>query len=91
MIIQGKGGHASRPDKSIDPVTIAAQLINGINQFVSRKVSPSDRVVISITRMQGSNAHNIIPDVVTIGGSVCTFNTELRKRILIRLKTIQKD
>ncbi len=81
VVIQGKGGHASRPQNTIDPVAIAVQLINGINQFISRKVDPAKRVVLSVTKIQGSEAHNIIPDSVTFGGSVRTFDPKIRKQI----------
>ncbi|MBE1553926.1 M20 metallopeptidase family protein [Sporosarcina limicola] len=81
VTIQGKGGHAAKPHKCIDPVAIVAQLINGINQFISRKVDASDRVILSITKMQGGTAHNIIPEFATFGGTVRTFNPEVRKQI----------
>lgn len=81
VLIKGKGGHASRPQEAIDPVAIAVQLINSINQFISRKVNPAQRVVLSVTQIQGSNAHNIIPDTVSFGGSIRTFDPEVRKQI----------
>lgn len=81
VVIQGKGGHASAPQDTIDPVAIAVQLINGINQFISRKVNPAQPVVLSVTKIQGSQAHNIIPDSVTFGGSVRTFDPKIRKQI----------
>ena len=81
VIIQGKGGHASRPQASIDPVAIAVQAINGINQFISRKVNPAERVVISVTKIQGSDAYNIIPDTASFGGSVRTFDPKVREQI----------
>lgn len=81
VIIQGKGGHASRPQDTIDPVAITAQAINGINQFISRKVNPAQRAVISITKIQGSDAHNIIPDKASFGGCVRTFDPNLRNQI----------
>nr|WP_307473748.1 amidohydrolase [Cytobacillus purgationiresistens] len=90
VLIQGKGGHASRPHDTIDPVAIAVQLINGINQFISRKVDSSQRVVLSVTKIQGSDAHNIIPDSVTFGGSIRTFDPEIRKQIPIWIEKYVK-
>jgi amidohydrolase len=81
ITITGKGGHGSQPFTSIDPIAIGAQLVNGINQIISRKVDATQRAVISVTQFHGGTAHNIIPERVTIGGTVRTFDSEVRKQI----------
>ncbi|WP_135556085.1 M20 metallopeptidase family protein [Paenibacillus cymbidii] len=81
IVIQGQGGHASTPHQCKDPVAVAAQLITGINHIVSRKIDSAARAVISVTQMQGSDAPNIIPDKASIGGTVRTFDPDIREQI----------
>ncbi|MEH7275233.1 M20 metallopeptidase family protein [Neobacillus vireti] len=90
IIIQGKGGHGSSPHMSIDPITIGTQLVNGINQLISRKVDAGQRAVISVTQFHGGSAHNIIPDKVSIGGTVRTFDSKIRKQIPIWIEQLTK-
>lgn len=81
ITIKGKGGHSSMPHVTNDPIATAAQLIGGINHFVSRRIDAADSSVISITKMEGGTAHNIIPETAKIGGSVRTVNPEVREQI----------
>lgn len=81
IVIQGKGGHGSAPNETVDPIAIGVQLVNGINQLISRKVDASQRAVISVTQFHGGTANNIIPDRVTLGGTVRMFDPEIRKQI----------
>ena len=81
LVIQGRGGHGSEPNATVDPIAIGVQVVNGINQLISRKVDASQRAVISVTQFHGGTANNIIPDRVTIGGTVRLFDPELRKQI----------
>ncbi|MGE7608040.1 M20 metallopeptidase family protein [Peribacillus frigoritolerans] len=90
ILLQGKGGHGSEPNATIDPIAIGVQLVNGINQIISRKVDASHRAVISVTQFHGGTANNIIPDRVTIGGTVRTLDPEIRKQIPIWLEKLTK-
>ncbi|EKN67641.1 peptidase M20D family protein [Neobacillus bataviensis LMG 21833] len=88
--IQGKGGHGSSPNATVDPIAIGTQIVNGINQIISRKVDASKRAVISVTKFHGGTANNIIPDRVTLGGTVRTFDPEIRSQIPIWIEQITK-
>ncbi|WP_066062047.1 amidohydrolase [Neobacillus soli] len=90
IVIQGRGGHGSEPEAAVDPIAIGAQIVNGINQIISRKVDASKRAVISVTKFQGGTANNIIPDRVTFGGTVRTFDPEIRSQIPIWIEKITK-
>ena len=90
IVIQGRGGHGSAPEATIDPIAIGVQVINGINQIISRKVEASKRAVISVTQFHGGTANNVIPDRVTIGGTVRTFDPEVRKQIPVWIEKITK-
>lgn len=90
IVIQGKGGHGSTPKDTVDPIAIGAQIVNSINQIISRKVDASQRAVISVTKFNGGTANNIIPDRVTLGGTVRTFDPEIRSQIPIWIEKIIK-
>ncbi|MFC2947041.1 amidohydrolase [Virgibacillus sediminis] len=81
LVIQGRGGHASQPENSIDPVVIGAQVIEKFQTIVSRMSSPLDSIVISTTKFQAGSATNIIPDKARLGGSVRTINDQTRELV----------
>ena len=78
IIIKGRGGHAAIPDLTIDPVVIAAQIINAIQTIISRVTSPIDKAVISVTKVNAGTAYNVIGDEVYMGGTVRTFKKDTR-------------
>ena len=90
LTVRGRGGHAAMPHLSLDPVVVAAQIISGLQTVASRSVSPIDSVVVSICSMQTSQvgAFNIIPDAVTLMGTVRTFRAETRDLAERRVKEI---
>ncbi|WP_081799405.1 M20 metallopeptidase family protein [Neobacillus jeddahensis] len=90
IVIQGRGGHGSAPNETVDPIAIGVQLVNGINQLISRKVDASQRAVISVTQFHGGTANNVIPDRVTIGGTVRMFDPEIRKQIPVWIEKLTK-
>ena len=79
LVVEGRGGHAAVPHKSIDPVLIAAPVVVALQNVVSRETDPNERVVVSVTRISGGPADNIIPEAVELGGTVRTFNPEARE------------
>lgn len=83
--INGKGGHAAIPQQSIDPILAASGAIISLQHLVSREADPLDSQVVTIAKIQGGNAFNVIPDHVTIGGTFRAFSKEsfnqLRQRI----------
>lgn len=80
ITVTGKQTHASRPWSGVDPITISAQIILGIQTVASRQVdilgSPS---VVSIGTIQGGERNNIIPDEVVMTGTIRTYDPEIRQ------------
>ncbi len=79
--IVGRGGHAATPEKTIDPITIASQVVISFNSIISRKISPLDSVVLSIGKIEGGNRKNIIPDEVFLEGTMRTLDENTRNRL----------
>ena len=90
IIVKGKGGHAAIPDLSIDPVIIAAQIINSIQTIISRVTSPVDKALISVTKVNAGSAYNVIADEIFLGGTVRTFKNETRNLIKERLESTSR-
>lgn len=87
ITIQAKGGHASQPHESIDPVMIGSELVNAFQTIVSRNVPPTETAVVSNTYFEAGNskALNVIPDFCKLGGSVRTFSQEVTALINKRM------
>lgn len=83
--ITGKGGHAALPHKAINPVVIAADVVDKLGTIVK---SISGRAVLSVTCLHAGNAYNIIPDTAVIKGTVRTFDTRLSQDISKEMKRI---
>ena len=78
----GKGGHAAMPELCIDPILMAAQFLVSVQQLVSRNASPKIPSVLSFGKIHGNGATNIIPDAVTIEGTLRTLDEAWRKKAL---------
>ena len=78
IIVKGKGGHAAIPQLAIDPVVIASQIVLAVQTIISRSTDPVDKALISITKINGGTAYNVIDDSVKLGGTIRTFKPETR-------------
>src|ERR1700761_3389435 len=86
--IEGHGGHAARPHKCIDSVLVGTQLINALQQIVSRNVDPLDSAVISICEFHAGNARNVIPQTAELRGTVRTLTREVKDLIEKRVHEV---
>lgn len=85
ITITGVGGHAAIPQQCIDPVVIASSLIQNIQTIVSRNLNPLKTAVISVTKVHGGDAYNVIPNEVTLSGGIRYFDKEIGATINQRL------
>ncbi len=91
ITIQGKGGHASTPNSSVDPVAIGAQVISSLQHIVSRNADPLEKLVVSVTNFHGgTGAYNVIPDRAQLSGSVRSFAPEMRELAVTGMERIIK-
>ena len=87
ITVKGVQTHGSRPWQGVDPITAAAQIINGVNTIVSRQLDITDTpAVVSFGAIKGGIRENIIPDQVEMIGTIRTFQPEHRVQIFDRLK-----
>jgi amidohydrolase len=87
VTITGKGGHGAFPENTVDPVVIGAQVVQAIQQIVSRRISALDVAVITVGSFQSSSTRgNVISDHVELLGTIRTFNPHIRKTIFDELE-----
>jgi amidohydrolase len=86
--ITGPGGHAAMPHSTVDVIAAAGQAITAIHQIVSRRVAASQPAVITIGTVHGGTKENIVPELVTMSGTVRTFDETLRREIPVRIQTM---
>lgn len=80
--LTGRGGHASRPNESLDPIPAAAELVGMLQTLISRRVQPGKPAVLSVTKFTAGTTHNIIPDHADLMGTVRTYEEPVRARII---------
>lgn len=86
--IVGTGGHGAMPQSARDPIVAAGYLITMLQTLVSREFAPKDPVVVTIGAIAGGTTFNVIPDRVTLRGTVRCFAPEIRKTMPERMERI---
>lgn len=81
IVISGKGSHAARPEAGLDPVLTACHLATALQSIVARNLSPQDAAVVSVTKVEGSDAYNVIPQSATVSGTARFFRREVAAQI----------
>ncbi|MDO9234633.1 MAG: M20 aminoacylase family protein [Aquabacterium sp.] len=90
ITIKGKGCHGAMPHLGIDPVPIACQLVQAFQTILTRNVRPVETGVISVTMIQAGEATNVIPESVTLQGTVRTFTTDTLDLIETRMRELTR-
>jgi hippurate hydrolase len=88
--VAGKGAHGARPESSIDPVLVASHIAIALQSIVSRNVRPLDAAVVSVTKINGGDAYNVIPQTAQLSGTVRAFTREVMELIEIGMRRVVK-
>lgn len=91
ITVRGRGGHGGLPQDAIDPVVATAELVIALQAIVSRETSPFSPAVVTIGRIEGGTAFNVIAEEVQVRGTVRAFEQSERERILQRVLEIAAD
>lgn len=81
ITVTGKGAHAAQPEQGIDTIVTASQIVNALQTLPSRNFSSLESLVVSVTRIQGGNTWNVLPQTVELEGTVRTHNSKIRARV----------
>ncbi|MCB0826276.1 MAG: amidohydrolase [Armatimonadetes bacterium] len=79
VTIHGQGGHAATPHLANDPVVASAQVITALQSVASRNADPLDSIVFTVGAINGGAAHNVIPEAVSLKGTMRTLLPETRE------------
>ena len=88
ITIRGKGAHGAMPHLGVDPVPVAAALVQAFQTIISRNKRPIDTGVISVTMIHTGEATNVIPESCVMEGTVRTFTTEVLDLIEARMQAM---
>lgn len=84
----GRGGHGALPHTTRDPIAALGVLIQSVQSIVARNVDPLNSGVVSITKIQGGDAYNVIPGEAAIGGTIRALDDATRELMRTRLRKI---
>ena len=82
VTVHGKQAHGSQPESSVDPIVAAASMIVRLQTISSREVSPTSGVVVTVRRIRGGTAPNIIPDTCEFTINVRTPDPAVRETVM---------
>ncbi|AUQ53696.1 M20 aminoacylase family protein [Phaeobacter inhibens] len=87
--LQGRGGHAAKPQETVDTTVMMCELITALQSIVSRNVDPVVQAVLSVTSAEtSSKAYNVIPDRAEVKGTIRTHSPDVRAQIPERLRAV---
>ncbi len=88
LTVRGVGGHASQPQKCVDPVVAAAHMVVALQTVVSRGLGYTGGAVVSIGRFIADGSHNVLPEQVDLHGTVRSFDPEVSKAVLAGIRRV---
>jgi amidohydrolase len=86
--VRGKGAHAARPHEGNDAILLASQLVTALQSIASRNISTLESVVVSVTRIQGGNTWNVLPESVELEGTVRTHRADIQRQVEKRIREL---
>ncbi|MXP40343.1 amidohydrolase [Altererythrobacter soli] len=81
IAVTGRGGHASMPHDTRDPVPVACEIVMALQAMVTRRFDAAEAVVVTISQMDAGSAHNIIPDRAVLRGTMRTLSPARRQDV----------
>ncbi|HSI59210.1 MAG TPA: M20 aminoacylase family protein [Ideonella sp.] len=88
ITVRGKGGHAAQPHRTPDAILAAGELVTQLHTLVSRRIDPTRSAVLSITRIEGGQSHNVLPASVALTGTVRTFDADVQDTLEAALRQV---
>jgi len=86
--LTGPGGHAARPHESTDPILAASALVTGLHSIVARRVAPDQAAVVTVGRMAGGTAANVLASHVRLDGTIRAQTPETRVLLIASVREI---
>ncbi|HVN68446.1 MAG TPA: M20 family metallopeptidase [Candidatus Binatia bacterium] len=84
----GRGGHGAMPEKAVDPIVGAAELVALLQTIPSREIAPPQPVVVTVGSLHAGTTFNVIPERAQLQGSVRAFDDEVRRSLPERIERL---
>ena len=81
IIVTGRGGHASLPHETLDPIPVACEIVTALQAMVTRQFNAHDPVVVTIARIEAGSTHNVIADSARLKGTMRSLSPGNRERL----------
>jgi amidohydrolase len=88
ITLSGRGGHGGAPHQTRDLIVVAAHLITALQTIRSRRIDPQDPAVVTIGAIHGGTANNVLPDRVTLAGTIRSFDARIRAQLEEEIRSI---
>ena len=89
--IIGRGGHGAMPHQTVDPVTLAAQIVLALQTTISRNLDPLQPAVVTVGKVWAGNTHNVIPSEAELEGTIRSFDETVRATLERRCREIIEE
>ena len=89
--VVGRGGHASMPHDTRDPVPVACEIVLALQTMVTRRFDAAEAVVVTVTQLDAGTAHNIIPDRVRLRGTIRTLSAGNRAAVAQAIRRLTEN
>ena len=91
ITVKGKGCHGSAPQNGVDALTAAAHILIALQEISARELSPAQKAVLTVGSMETGGAGNVIPDKVTMRGTLRAFDENVRAQMKERMEKISQN
>jgi len=81
ITITGKGGHASEPFRTLDPIPVACEIVQALQMMITRRIETFDPAVVTITKLIAGTTTNVIPETAQIEGTIRAVSEKTRKKV----------
>ncbi|KAK4697906.1 hypothetical protein P7C71_g230, partial [Lecanoromycetidae sp. Uapishka_2] len=88
ITLYGKGGHGSMPHRSVDPVVLAANVIQRLQTIVSREIDPAEMAVVTVGSVQAGTTENVIADQAVLKINTRSTTPAVRKKVIAAVRRI---
>lgn len=90
VVLHGRGGHGARPQETVDPVVMAAELVMALQTIVSRRITPGEQAVVTVGKIEAGTTHNIIPSTAKLLLTVRSYGDKERASLLAHIERMAR-
>ena len=89
--VEGRGGHASMPHDTRDPVPVACEIVLALQTMVTRRFNAHEAMIVTVTQLEAANAHNVIPEKALLKGTIRTLTPDRRQEVWSAIRTLAEN